>query len=57
MTLGRRARSKGRSAPPITNRRVVELGGKTKPLRTLDNELIEENYWLKVQQERFRGRV
>ena len=54
MAMGKRARSKKRGAPSVTSPRTVELAGKTKPLRILDTALIEENEWLKVQQERFR---
>lgn len=51
--LGKRPRSKKRSAPPVTNRRVVQLAGQTKPLRKLDMALIEENEQLAAQQERY----
>jgi len=58
MTMGKRARTKKKEGlPPVTCRRAIERGGRVEPLKMHDRELVEENAWLKVQQERFRGRV
>ena len=54
MPMGKRARSKKRGLLSVTSRRAQAQNGTLKPLRTLDTALIEENEWLKCQQEKFR---
>jgi len=49
-----RARSKKRGSPSVTSKKVQERDGQLKT-PVLDMALIEENEWLKCQQERFRG--
>ena len=52
--LGKRARSKKRGAPSVTTKRATGRDDRLEPLRIIDTALIEENEWLRCQQERFR---
>ena len=38
-------------------REVKGLDDKTKSSKIIDTDLIEENYWLRVKQERFRNDI